>query len=122
MKKILFIFPLFLSLIFAACNPFDFGMLNLTTIIKSRDSFILGKNRHASFSISLTNLSSHAISVYEKKLNGVAEAPVVVDSNNKIKLNVFECTVVMIENAWDSEATVALKVLGDTDLSMRYKN
>lgn len=122
MKKAMFAFIVMSILMFTACARLGLGSLTSTTYIKPQDSFILGNNPHAPFSISLTNTSPHAISICQKPIDGITGEPTVVEPKKNIKVKVPSNTAVIIENASDESAEVALKVFGDTDLSMKYKN
>jgi hypothetical protein len=97
------------------------GLGSVTTIM-AQTSFVLGNNPHAPFSVNLKNISPNAVSVSQKPLAGVAQSETVVKPNQSVRLNVPSNTAVLIANKSNEKVDVALEIVGDTNLSMGYKN
>jgi microcystin-dependent protein len=96
--------------------------LTSVTTIGPNNSFILGNNKHGAYTVDLKNVSSTDITVHQAPINGVEQSSQIVKPNQKIKVNVEKNTVLKIDNTSAKPADVALKVVGDTNLSMGYKN
>jgi hypothetical protein len=96
--------------------------LTSVTTIKGNDSFILGNNEHSAYAVSLKNISSKEVTVYMAPIKGGTHTYQVVKPNQKVNVNVDKNTALVVENMSKEEVSVALKVVGDTNLSMGYKN
>jgi hypothetical protein len=96
--------------------------LTSVTTIKGNDSFILGNNEHRAYAVSLKNISSKEVTVYMAPIKGGTHTYQVVKPNQKVNVNVQKNTALVVENMSKEEVSVALKVVGDTNLSMGYKN
>jgi hypothetical protein len=96
--------------------------LTSVTTIKGNDSFILGNNEHSAYSVSLKNISSHDVTIYMAPIKGGTHTYQVVKPNQKAHVKVDKNTALMVQNKSNEEVSVALKVDGDTHLSMGYKN
>jgi hypothetical protein len=112
---------LILSLSIAAIC-FACGTLHSTTYIKPNESFILGDNRHGSFSVKLKNISKNDLSVFHAPLDGGKHSTQSVKPNQSVVVKVDRNTALIIENKTSDSARVNLKVTGDVGLSMGYKN
>ena len=98
-----------------------FGSLTSVTNIGPQDSFVLGNNQHGSFHINLKNIAQHPLNIHLAPIDGGKHSPVVVQPDQKISLKVDRNTAVVIANQSNDNASVELKVVGDTGLSMGYK-
>jgi hypothetical protein len=96
--------------------------LTSVTTIKGNDSFILGNNEHSAYAVSLENISSKDVTVYMAPIKGGTHTYQVVKPNQKVNVNVQKNTALVVENMSKEAVSVALKVVGDTNLSMGYKN
>jgi hypothetical protein len=96
--------------------------LTSVTTIKGNDSFILGNNKHSAYSVSLKNISFKDVTVYMAPIEGGTHTYQVVKPNQKVNVNVDKNTALVVANMSKEEVSVALKVVGDTNLSMGYKN
>jgi hypothetical protein len=117
MKQVLFVGMVLLTLFSTACQT-----LTSVTTIKAKDSFVLGNNEHAAYSVRLKNISSHDIRIVMAPIGGGSYSPQVVRPNQTVNVEVRKNTALVVENASAEEVSVALKVSGDTNLSMGYKN
>jgi hypothetical protein len=106
----------FLVIILSAC-----ATLTSNTIIKANDSFILGNNQHGIFKVKLENVSKNNLEVYHAPIAGGKHSTVIVKPNDKVSLKVDANTALFIQNKSNDEASVNLKVRGDTGLSMGYQ-
>ena len=95
--------------------------LTSTTYIKANDSFVLGDNEHGRFTAHLKNTSREPVKVYQAPIGGGTHSPEIVQPNQSVTVRVERNTALVIENPTTTEASVALKVKGDTGLSMGYK-
>jgi hypothetical protein len=96
--------------------------LTSVTTIKGNDSFILGNNPHNAYTVRLENISLKDITVYQAPIDGGTHTPQVVKPAQKVTVNVGRNTALIVSNMSSEEVSVALKVIGDTGLSMGYKN
>jgi hypothetical protein len=95
--------------------------LTSVTNIGPQDSFVLGNNEHGSFHINLKNIAQHPLNIHLAPIEGGKHSPVVVQPDQKISLKVDRNTAIVIANQSNDNASVELKVVGDTGLSMGYK-
>ncbi len=117
MKKVLSAFILTVAFISTSCRT-----LSSTTYIKAQDSFILGNNEHGSYSVTLKNVSVSEVELWKAPIGGGRHSPVTVKPNETLKTRVDKNTALRIENKTNEQAAVKLLVIGDTGLSMGYKN
>jgi hypothetical protein len=108
------------SILFLASSCRLFSSLTSTTYIGPRQSFVLGQGQHGSYSVTLKNKSRQDITIRQIALDGTLIDSVVADSNQSLTVAVAKNTTLEIVNAADQSAEVALKVKGDTNLSMSY--
>lgn len=110
------------TLIFGLTSCFHFKTLHSTTFIKANDAFILGNNEHQKFKAQLTNTSSNDLVIWQCPISGGQHSPITLKPNECAKILVAKNTAVRIMNQSNTEASVKLKVKGDTGLSMEYNN
>jgi hypothetical protein len=96
--------------------------LKSNTFIKPNDSFVLGNNQHGTFKVKLQNVSKNDVEVYHAPINGGKHSSVIVKPRNKVSISVDPNTALYISNKSDDTASLNLKVTGDLQLSMEYKN
>jgi hypothetical protein len=116
MKKLI-IFSIVLVALTTSCRS-----LTSMTTIEPNNSFILGNNEHAAYSVNLQNTSSKDITVYKAPIAGGTHSPQVVKPRQKVTVNVEKNTALIVENKSTKKVDVALKIVGDTNLSMGYKS
>ena len=105
-----------LATLLSACS------LTSNTIIKPKDSFVLGNNQHGSFKVKLKNVSKNNLEVYHAPITGGKHSSQNVKPNEYATVKVDRNTALIISNASKDTASVDLKVTGDIGLSMGYKN
>lgn len=115
MKFALFLNLALYCLLGASCS------LTSNTYIKANDSFVLGNNEHGRFVARLKNTSSGPVQVYRAPIGGGTHSLQIVQPNQSVTVRVERNTALVVENQTIAEASVALKVKGDTGLSMGYK-
>lgn len=93
-----------------------------TTIIKPKDSFILGNNEHGRFKVKFTNISQQPLELYHAPLGGGRHSGQMVNPGKELKVAVDRNTALVIYNPSADTVQVQLVVTGDTGLSMGYKN
>ena len=113
---------IFCTLVFGLTSCFPFKTLHSTTYIKANDAFILGNNEHQKFSAQLTNTSSNDLVIWQCPISGGQHSPITLKPNEYTKVVVAKNTAIRIMNQSSTEASVKLKVKGDTGLSMEYNN
>ena len=113
---------IFFSIICLTMLLVSCGTLTSNTSIKPNDSFILGNNKHGAFKVKLENVSKNDIEVYKAPIDGGRHSLQVVKPNDKVTVNVDKNTALFIQNKSNDTASVNLKVSGDVNLSMGYKN
>lgn len=96
--------------------------LNSNTLIKPKESFVLGNNEHGSFKVVLKNISNHDLRLVMAPISGGTHSPLIVAPNEIVKVKADKNTALIIENKSPEPANVSLKVTGDIGLSMGYKN
>lgn len=116
MKKLI-LTALALTLFFTSCKS-----LSSTTYIKSKESFVLGNNKHGEFSVRLKNASTSNLELWRTPIDGGTHSPLTVKPNEIVKVKVEKNTALRIENKANEQAVVELLVKGDTGLSIGYKN
>lgn len=114
--KILSISVVFFSL--SSC--LSFKTLRSTTYIQANNAFVLGENKHQQFNAQLTNTSANDLVVWLCPLNGGQHSPLTLKPNENAQIKVAKNTAIKIMNQSNTEASVKLKVKGDTGLSMGY--
>ncbi len=92
-----------------------------STLIKSKESFVLGNNEHGSFKVRMTNASLNNLSYYEAPITGGTHSPQSIKPYQTAIIKVDRNTALIIDNPSNIMATVKLKITGDVGLSMGYK-
>jgi hypothetical protein len=98
------------------------GTLKSTTTIDANNSFVLGNNQHAAFSVRLKNVSENDIDLHRAPIDGGRHSFETLKPGQTTKVNVEKNTALVIENKAGETGAVELFVVGDTGLSMGYKN
>jgi hypothetical protein len=113
-----------LIIVCIAIIAFTTSCTTLTSVatIKGNDSFILGNNKHSAYSVSLKNTSSKDVTVYHAPIGGGTHTYEVVKPNQKVTVKVEKNTALVVQNMSKEAVSVALKIDGETNLSMGYKN
>ncbi len=105
------------GLLISAC-----GTLRSTTTIDANNSFVLGNNQHGTFSARLKNIAEEDIELHRAPVDGGRHSFETVKPGHTIKVKVDKNTALVIENKSTKQASVELFVIGDTGLSMGYKD
>jgi hypothetical protein len=98
------------------------GTLTSTTAIEANNSFVLGNNPHGPFSVKLKNISKKDVVVHREPLDGGRHSFETVTPGQTVLVNVEKNTALVIANQSTKQVDVKLLVVGDTGLSMGYKN
>jgi hypothetical protein len=93
-----------------------------STLIKSKESFVLGNNPHGSFSVKLKNVSLSNLTYYQAPIDGEKQVATVIKPYQSAHITVGKNTALVIDNQTAIMATVHLKITGDVGLSMGYKH
>lgn len=96
--------------------------LNSTTYIKPNDRFILGDNPHGKVKVKLSNESSQPIQTQLYPIDGGSHSLLTVNSGENSRVAVDKNTALHIINNSQDTVVVKLKVRGDLNLSMGFKN
>ena len=105
-----------ISLFIASCSA-----LHSTTYIPPLQSFELGKNEHAPFSVKVKNEGKNSIELYRAPLSGGKHSFVTLAPGESTKVKVESNTAVVFNNASADTASVKLDIHGDLSLGMNYK-
>lgn len=98
------------------------GSFTSTTEIESKNSFVLGNNKHGSFKIKIKNLSDETVNVIHEQVSGGSHSPQIIKPKETIMVQVDKNTALRFENNSIMKISVGLKIKGDTGLSMGYIN
>ena len=105
-----------ISFLMASCA------LTSNTIIKPNDSFVLGNNNHGSFKVKFKNVSKNAVEIHQEPNNGGQHSFQIVKPNEMVTTKIDKNTALIFSNKTNDTASIDLKVTGDIDLAMGYKN
>ena len=114
MKTIITTFAV--ALCIASCS------LTSQTIIKPKDSFVLGNNPHGSFKVKLKNVSKQNLEIHHEPISGGSHSYLTVKPSQSAKVKVEANTALIISNKSNDTTAVNLVVTGDTQLGMGYNN
>jgi hypothetical protein len=109
-----------ISILVTSCSIF--GSLTSNVGLKANESFVLGNNEHGSFKAKIKNVSNHPVAIVMCPINGGSHSRQTVMPNESTTIKAETNTALVIENKSNEEASIDLKVNGDTGLSMGYKN
>ena len=117
-SNVLFVLLLALLVSFSQC-----GSLKSTTYLKPNERFLLGDNRHRAFWVSVKNNSESMsdIEIHRAPVDGGRHSGQTLKAGESVLVKVEPNTALVVTNNSTSEASVRLKVRGDTDLSMGYR-
>ena len=93
-----------------------------TTYIKPNDRFILGDNPHGKVRLKLTNTSNQTIFTENHPIDGGSHSPTSINAGKTKRVKVEKNTALHIINNSTDTIAVKLKVRGDLNLSMGFKN
>ena len=96
--------------------------LTSMTYIDAGKSFVLGEGKHGSYRASVQNTSLGRIEVFQKSTAGDFEPLGVLKFLQKLDCSVPANTEVIFKNTSDGKAALKIKLVGDTGLSMGYKD
>ena len=116
MKKLIFASLALFALTVSSCS------VTSSTLIKSKESFVLGDNQHGSFSVKMKNVSFSNLTYYYAPIDGGTHSPQLIKPFQSANIKVDKNTALVIDNQTDITATVKLKITGDVGLSMGYKH
>jgi hypothetical protein len=105
-----------IALAMASCS------LTSNTTIEPKKQFVLGNNEHGSFKVKMKNVSSQPVEVYQAPLGGGSHSGSTVQPGRSVTVKVQANTALVVNNPSGETVSVALKVTGDTGLSMGYNN
>lgn len=116
MKK--FFTVIVIGVLLTSCSVFS--SLYSYTSIEPNQSFLLGKNKHGKFKVTLKNTSNHDLEIYFAPIEGGTYSRQTVKVNQKITTKVPRNTAIVIENKSSDYAGIDLKATGDLNLGMTY--
>lgn len=114
MKKLFFI--IITAVAFAACS------LTSNTVIGPKKEFELGDGTHGSFTAAIKNVSDATVEIYRQPLGGVQEKVISLAPGDKTTVTIAANTKAIFKNLSNGQASLNLKVTGDTGLSMGGPN
>lgn len=119
MQKSLLVF-IFFTVLGASCGIF--GRLTSTTQIEVNKSFVLGQGNHGSYNANIKNVSQSAVEVFKSDADGPMMSLGILKPGDEQQYAVPKNTKVAFMNIGKSMAFIAIKLVGDTNLSMGYSN
>ena len=114
MKKLLLL--VFVATVFNSCA------LTSGTQIGPKKEFELGDGRHGAFTASIKNDGNTTVDIYEQPLGGEAKKIASLTPGQKITVVIAADTKAIFKNMENNQASLQLKVTGDTGLSMGGPN
>jgi hypothetical protein len=112
MKKIMAMMGIVVAM--ASCS------LTSNTTIEPKKQFVLGNNEHGSFTVKMKNVSNQVLNFYQAPLGGGKHSGSTIKPGMSVTVNVQANTAFIIDNPSAKTVSVALKLTGDTGLSMGY--
>jgi len=97
-----------------------FGKLTSTTQIEANKSFVLGQGIHGSYNANIKNISQSDVEVFKSAADGAMVSLGILKPGDKQQYAVPKDTKVAFMNRGESMALIAIKLVGDTNLSMGY--
>jgi ABC-type Fe3+-hydroxamate transport system substrate-binding protein len=111
---------LFLAIIavvtFSACS------VTSNTVIGPKKEFELGDGKHGSFTAAIKNVSNATVEIYKQPLGGEQEKVVSLSPGQKATVTIAADTKAIFKNLSNGQASLNLKLTGDTGLSMGGPN
>lgn len=108
-------FPFLVSICLSSCA------LRSTTYIKPNDAFILGANEHGAFKVDVENTSKTPITAEVYSLDKTILSKASISPSKKGHIKVSRDNAVHIINSSTDTIAVRLKVKGDLNLGMEYR-
>ncbi len=119
MRRVLFLL-LFSFVFFQSCSIF--GVLTSQTTIDSEKSFVLGEGQHGSYTAVIQNTTNTPVEVFIQKYQSeVSTSLGVLNKGDKQEYSVAKDNRVSFKNLGKEVAVINIKLNGDTNLSMGYK-
>ena len=104
-----------------ACISLGSCALHSTTYIKPNDAFILGANEHGSFKVDVENTSQNPITAEVYSLDKTILSKASISPSKQGHIKVSRDNAVHIINSSADTIAVRLKVKGDLNLGMEYR-
>jgi hypothetical protein len=119
MRRVL-VFALFSFVFFQSCGIF--GALTSQTSIEPGKSFVLGEGKHGSYTAVIQNNTNIPVEVFIQKYQSeVSTSLGVLNKGDKQEYRVAKDNRVSFKNLGKRVAVINIKLNGDTNLSMGYK-
>jgi len=119
MRRVLFLL-LFSFVFFQSCSIF--GVLTSQTTIDPEKSFVLGEGQHGSYTAVIQNTTNIPVEVFIQKYQSeVSTSLGVLYKGDKQEYRVAKDNRVSFKNLGKRVAVINIKLNGDTNLSMGYK-
>jgi hypothetical protein len=117
MKRALLLFGI---IFFQSCSIF--GVLTSQTTIEPGKSFVLGEGEHGSYTASIQNTTNSPVEVFIQKYQSeVSTSLGVLNKGDKQEYRVANNNRVSFKNLGKRVAVINIKLRGETNLSMGYK-
>jgi hypothetical protein len=113
-KKIIF-FILIQACLFTACR-----VLTSATSIAPAQSFVLGEGKHGSYTAQVKNASNSEVEVFQNQDNQQTSLGL-LKPGEQTTYQVSANTMVIFKNLGKRQATLNIRLNGDTSLSMGYR-
>ncbi len=118
--KRLRVFTLFSFVFFQSCGIF--GVLTSQTSIEPGKSFVLGEGEHGGYTAVIKNTATSPVEVYIQKYQSeVSTSLGVLNKGDQQEYRVANNNRVSFKNLGKKVAVISIKLRGETNLSMGYK-
>ena len=119
MRRVLFLL-LFSFVFFQSCSIF--GVLTSQTTIDPEKSVVLGEGQHGSYTAVVQNTNNSPVEVFIQKYQSeVSTSLGVLNKGDKQEYRVAKDNRVSFKNLGKKVAEINIKLRGETNLSMGYK-
>lgn len=111
-----------LFLLLTAVLAFTSCALTSNTFIGPEKEFELGDGKHGSFKAAVKNISRATVDIYKQPLGWVKQKVISLAPGRRTTVTIAADTKAIFKNVSNAEASLQLKVTGDTGLSMGGPN
>ena len=119
MRRLL-VLLLFSFVFFQSCSIF--GVLTSQTTIEPEKSFVLGEGQHGSYTAVIQNTTNIPVEVFIQKYQSEVSASLgLLNKGDKQEYRVAKDNRVSFKNLGKKVAEINIKLRGETNLSMGYK-
>ncbi|MEO0042824.1 MAG: hypothetical protein RL329_2272 [Bacteroidota bacterium] len=109
------------ALLLASCCASS-CVLHSVTMIDTAKTFVLGEGQHGVYNATIKNIGIAAVEVFQKEAENAPTSIGVLQPDAEKSYRVGGTTTILFKNIGQRQAQIKIKLLGDKQLSMGYKN